>query len=73
MKRVVITIDGMSCGHCLSAVQRALSSLSGVDLESVRMGRAELQYDPVLTDLIRISAVVQSAGYPVGGLEEVPA
>ena len=68
MKSAILTVDGMSCGHCLNAVSRALSSLAGVRLEAVRIGRVELRYDEGLTDLTRISAAVQSAGYSVSAV-----
>ena len=43
MRHLTLHIDGMSCGHCLNAVNRALAGLPGVEIESVRIGRADLQ------------------------------
>jgi len=60
---LTLHIEGMSCGHCLYAVQRALTELPGVELESVRMGRAVLRYDEGATDPSRIEAAVADAGY----------
>ena len=45
MQNLVLHIEGMSCGHCLNAVTRALAALPGVELGSVRIGRADLRYD----------------------------
>lgn len=53
----------MSCGHCLNAVRRALSDTPGVTIESVRIGRADVRYDPALTTPERIASAVTSAGY----------
>jgi copper chaperone CopZ len=53
----------MSCGHCLSAVNRALSALPGVSDLSVRIGRADLNFDPAEVDPARIAAAVTAAGY----------
>ena len=43
MERAVLHIDGMSCGHCLNAVNQALARVPGVQVECVRIGRAEVQ------------------------------
>lgn len=63
MEAVTINIEGMSCGHCLNAVNRALGGLPGVTVDSVQMGRAELSYDAGQTDPLRILAAIEDAGY----------
>ena len=67
MRRLMLHIEGMSCGHCLNAVNRALAGLPGVQLDSVRIGRAELRYDESLTTPSRIEAAVTDAGYRASG------
>lgn len=64
MRAVTLHIDGMSCGHCLNAVNKALGGVAGVEVESVRIGRAELRFDEAVTDPARIAAVVTAEGYP---------
>ena len=63
MRSLVLHIEGMSCGHCLNAVSRALTALSGVESGSVRMGRAELRYDEQTVEPSSIVAAVTDAGY----------
>jgi len=63
MTALTLHIDGMSCGHCLNAVNRALAQAPGVQLRSVQMGRAELEFDPAQTDPAAIVAAVGEAGY----------
>jgi len=46
MENLTLHIEGMSCGHCLNAVNKALATLDGVDVESVKIGRVELRFDP---------------------------
>jgi len=60
---LTLHVSGMSCGHCLNAVRTALSGAEGVELKSVQMGRAELEYDPAVTSPERIRDVVADAGY----------
>jgi copper chaperone len=63
MRSATVHITGMSCGHCLHAVQRALQSLKGLRLDSLQMGRAELEYDEATVDPAVIEAAIEEAGY----------
>jgi copper chaperone CopZ len=63
MKDLTLHIEGMSCGHCLNAVNRALGSLPGVQVDSVQMGRAALHYDETKTSPAAIAGAVGEAGY----------
>jgi copper chaperone CopZ len=67
MRRLTLHIEGMSCGHCLNAVSHALAALPGVQVDSVRIGRADLRYDESVTAPARIEAAVAEAGYPASG------
>jgi copper chaperone len=67
MQHLTLHIEGMSCGHCLNAVSRALTELPGVEVESIRMGRADLRYDEQQLNPARIEAAVGDAGYRATG------
>ena len=67
MQHLTLHIEGMSCGHCLNAVSRALTQWPGVEVESVRMGRADLRYDEQQLNPARIEAAVADAGYRATG------
>jgi copper chaperone CopZ len=60
---LTLTINGMSCSHCLNAVQRALAAVPGLEIVSVRIGRADVRYDPALSNPDTIAAAVSDAGY----------
>ena len=64
MRNLTLAIEGMSCGHCLNAVNRALDGLPGVHVSAVKIGRADLRYDETLVDPSRIESAVSEAGYP---------
>jgi copper chaperone len=64
MPQLTLAIEGMSCSHCLKAVNQSLAALAGVSIRSVRIGRAELEYDPDQVDPGAIAAAVRAAGYP---------
>jgi len=63
VRHLTLHIEGLSCGHCLNAVNRALMGLPGVEVESVKIGRADVQYDEQVLDSTRIEAAVSEAGY----------
>jgi copper chaperone len=63
MRHITLNISGMSCGHCLNAVNQALGRLPGVEIESVRIGRADLRYDEALTSTEAITGAIADAGY----------
>lgn len=63
MRELILNITGMTCGHCLHAVNEALAAHPGVELQSLRMGEAAVRYDEQVTDPAAIEAAVAEAGY----------
>ena len=63
MNTLKLTIDGMSCGHCLNRVQQALGTPPGINVTSVQIGQASLEYDPGQYAPEAIAEVVTKAGY----------
>ncbi|MGH7526917.1 MAG: heavy-metal-associated domain-containing protein, partial [Gemmatimonadales bacterium] len=63
MQTATLHIEGMSCGHCLNAVHRALSAVPGVQVDEVRIGRAQVHYDERTTSPAKLEAAVTEAGY----------
>jgi copper chaperone CopZ len=63
MRQATLHIEGMSCGHCLNAVSRALSAVRGVRIDAVRIGRAEVTYDETTTRPSDLETAVADAGY----------
>jgi len=67
MDRIKLKIDGMSCGHCVSAVDKALKGVNGVQVEQVAVGSATVSYDPATTSADRITKAIEDEGYTVAG------
>lgn len=67
MERVALTIEGMSCDHCVRAVDRALKSLPGVQVEQVGIGSAVVAYDPAAVEPEQIEEAISEEGYEVRG------
>lgn len=60
---LTITVDGMSCGHCVRAVRSALESLPGVRVESVEIGEARVSFDPERVERQAVVDAVEDQGY----------
>lgn len=62
-EELTMTIQGMSCGHCVASVKKALSDVQGVDVKNVTVGSATVAYDPSRISPEQIGEAVSDAGY----------
>ncbi|KAJ5230790.1 hypothetical protein N7489_011498 [Penicillium chrysogenum] len=60
-----IKIDGMTCGACTSAVERAFQGIDGARDVSVSliMGRAAVQHDPSVLAPTKIAEMIEDCGF----------
>lgn len=67
MKEISIKIMDITCSACVSRIDRALSSLKGVNEAEVNFatGRGRVVYDENETDIKIISALIEKSGYGV--------
>jgi copper chaperone CopZ len=63
MRSVQLKIAGMSCAHCVARVTQTLSALEGLEVDAVRIGAAELRFDPARRSLDDILEAVREVGY----------
>ena len=68
MNRTTLKIEGMSCGHCVMSVRKALEVLDGVKVESVSIGAASVEYDPAVASTEDIVEAVSDAGYTAAAI-----
>ena len=66
-KTIEVPVRGMDCADCVRHVQKAVSSVPGVQSSSVLLSsqKAALQIDPDQTKLSEIHKAVEQAGYKV--------
>lgn len=57
-----LSIDGMTCGHCVQAVTKTLAGVPGVAVRSVAVGSAEITAPDGLTVARAVNALGE-AGY----------
>jgi len=60
---VTLAIDGMSCGHCMQSVTRALAAVPGVKVRSVAVGSAVIEAADGWAAGKAVAAL-EEAGYP---------
>ncbi|MBP1657190.1 MAG: Heavy-metal-associated domain [Bacteroidetes bacterium] len=58
-----IRVDGMSCQHCVMAVQKALNEVPGITVKVVRVGAVVYATDDREHAESRVRAAITSAGY----------
>jgi copper chaperone len=63
MSQVVMRIEGMSCGHCVSRVTKALEGTPGVTVKDVQVGSATVDYDGTQASMDAIVQSLDRAGY----------
>lgn len=70
-RETVLSIEGMTCASCSSAVERALKKQPGVSSVSVNLttNKATLSYDPAIVKMSALKAAVDHAGYKATEIE----
>jgi copper chaperone CopZ len=71
MKKIVVNIGGMSCQHCVRAVESALKAVPGVISVQVELSnsRAILTCDESVFDIRHAEKVISDQGYDFLGIE----
>ena len=60
-----LSIHGMGCQHCVTAVDDALQALDGVTVENVEIGSATVSYDADAVSRQAVVDAINEAGYEV--------
>jgi copper chaperone len=72
MRKVVLSVPGISCEHCERVVSGALTPLQGVRSVKVNIPAAqvEVEYDEGTADVERMKRVLADEDYPVQTVRE---
>lgn len=65
MERVNLSISGMTCGHCVGRVEKALKAVDGVAVENINLSSALVSIDPARASTPEVVQAVTDAGYAV--------
>lgn len=67
MEKVTLTVQGMSCGHCVKSVEGSVGKLSGVSEVKVHLenGTVDVEFDSNQVTLDTIKETIDDQGYDV--------
>lgn len=65
MSNVTLTVEGMSCGHCVSAVEKAVSGLGASAKVDLPGKKVAVEYDENKVSLSSIKSAIEDQGYDV--------
>ncbi|WP_160718932.1 copper chaperone CopZ [Bacillus sp. USDA818B3_A] len=67
MEHATLNVSGMSCDHCVKAVEGSVGELQGVQKVSVDLakGQVEIEFDAALVSLNKIKETIDDQGYDV--------
>lgn len=65
MQQSTLSVQGMTCGHCVRSVESTLTALAGVKSVKVDLkgASAAVQFEPTQTSLQTMIAALADAGY----------
>jgi len=67
MTETTISIEGMSCQHCVMRVKKAIDGLKGINKSDVEVGQARVAFDETLIQKKEIEEAIVKAGYKIKG------
>ncbi|MCM3388903.1 copper chaperone CopZ [Ureibacillus chungkukjangi] len=67
MENVTLNVKGMSCGHCVKAVEGSVGALAGVEQVDVNLeaGKVNVAYNDQKVSLSQIKEAIDDQGYDV--------
>ncbi|MEK3995291.1 copper chaperone [Paenisporosarcina quisquiliarum] len=67
MQNLTLNVQGMSCGHCVNAIEKSVGQLTGVELVKVNLTDAQvnLAFNEVQVSLDKIKETIEDQGYEV--------
>jgi copper chaperone len=67
MSNVTLNVQGMSCGHCVKAIEGSVGELAGVNQVSVKLDEAlvEVAFNEAQVSIGKIKDTIEDQGYDV--------
>ena len=67
MQNVTLKVEGMSCGHCVKAVESSVGELNGIETVKVNLDEAEVavSFNGAQVSLEQIKEAIEEQGYDV--------
>lgn len=65
MTNVVLNVEGMSCGHCVSSVEKAVGNLGASAKVDLAAKKVAVEYDESKLTVDAIKEAIEDQGYDV--------
>lgn len=67
MENITLKVNGMSCSHCIKAIEGSVGELNGIDTVKVNLntGTVNVLFNPALVTLAKIKETIDDQGYEV--------
>ncbi|GLX68856.1 copper ion binding protein [Paenibacillus glycanilyticus] len=65
MTNVTLKVEGMSCGHCVSAVEKAVTGAGANGSVDLAAGKVTVSYDEKKVSLDTIKQAIEEQGYDI--------
>ena len=65
MSNVTLNVKGMSCGHCVKAVEGALESVGAKGNVDLDAGQVSIEYDEQKVTVDQMKQAIEDQGYDV--------
>lgn len=65
MKQVTLKVEGMSCGHCVNSIEKAVKEIGATAKVSLSEGTVAVEYDENKLTLVSIKETIEEQGYNV--------
>jgi len=67
MKDITLKVQGMSCGHCVNAIEESVGQLAGVEQVKVNLTDAQvnLVFDEAQVSHEKIKLTIEDQGYEI--------
>lgn len=71
MEQITLQVKGMSCAHCVKAVEGALNGLQGVEraLVDLKAGKVAVEYQNGTVTVGQLKQAIEDAGYDAEEIE----
>lgn len=65
MTKVTLKVEGMSCGHCVNAVETAVRQAGAAGTVDLASGTVTIEYDENAVTLEQLKQAIEDQGYDV--------
>ncbi|WP_010290060.1 copper chaperone CopZ [Kurthia massiliensis] len=67
MQNVTLNVQGMSCGHCVKAVESSVGELNGIETVNVNLddAKVDVAFDDTKVSIDDIKETIEDQGYDV--------